>query len=132
MNLMTYNRVQVSDLHIQYCINICLTEQDCTADISYTCIDITDLDDVIDSLQHKQFTSTHWKELGLQLGLYMPTLDEIDDKCRGNPRKCLQECLAAWLRKEDKVTSKGGPTWTSLATALDKIGEHKVASDIRR
>ena len=94
----------------------------------YTCIDITDLDDVIDSLQCNHFTSTRWKELGLQLGLYMPTLNEIDDKCRGNPRKCLQECLAAWLRKEDKVTSKGGPTWRSLATALDKIGEHKVAS----
>ena len=87
--------------------------------MSYT--DITDLDDAIDSLQRKHFTSTHWKELGLQLGLYMPTLDEIDDKCRGNPRKCLHECLAVWLRKEDKVTSKGGPTWTSLATALDKI-----------
>ena len=71
-------------------------------------------------------------ELGLQLGLYMPTLGNIDDKCRGNPRKCLQECLAAWLRKEDKVTSKGGPTWTSLTTALDKIGEYKIASDIRR
>ena len=87
--------------------------------LSYT--DITDLDNVINSLQRKHFTSTLWKELGLQLGLYMPTLDEIDDKCRGNPRKCLQECLAAWLRKEDKVATKGGPTWTSLATALDKI-----------
>ena len=97
--------------------------------LSYT--DVTDLDDVVNRLKHKRFTSIHWKELGLQLGLYMPTLDEIDDKCRGNPRKCLQECLAAWLRKEDKVTSKGGPTWTSLATALDKI-EHKIASDIRR
>ena len=62
----------------------------------------------------------------------MPTLDEINDECRSNPRKCLQECLAAWLRKEDKVTRKGGPTWTSLATALDKIGEHKIVSDIRR
>ena len=100
--------------------------------LSYTCIDITDLDDVIDSLQCNQFADHHWKELGLQLGLYMPTLENIDDKCRGNPRKCLQECLAAWLRKEDKVTSKGGPTWTSLTTALDKIGEHKIASDIRR
>ena len=87
--------------------------------LSYT--DITDLDDVVNSLQRKHFTSTHWKELGLQLGLYMPTLDEIDDKCRGNPRKCLQECLAAWLRKEDKVANKGGPTWISLVTALDKI-----------
>ena len=99
---------------------------------TYTCIDITDLDDVIDSLQCNQFAYHRWKELGLQLGLYMPTLEDIDDKCRGNLCKCLQECLAAWLRKEDKVTSKGGPTWTSLATALDKIGEHKIASDIRR
>ena len=98
-------------------------------DLSF--IDITDLDDIIDSLQCNHFKSFYWKELGLHLGLYMSTLDEIDDKCRGNPRKCLQECLASWLRKEDKVTSKGGPTWTSLATALDKIGEHKIASVIR-
>ena len=94
--------------------------------------DIRDLDDVIDSLQCSYFPSIHWKELGLQLGLYKPTLDEIDDKCRGHPRKCLRECLAAWLRKEDKVTSKGVPRWTSLATALNKIGECKVANDIIR
>ena len=59
----------------------------------------------------------------------MPTLENIEDKCRGNLHKCLQECLAAWLRKEDivKVTSKGGPTWTSLATALEKIREFQLA-----
>ena len=57
----------------------------------------------------------------------MPTL-KIMDKINYDPRECLQECLAAWLMKEDKVTSKGGPTWTSLTTALEKIREFQLAN----
>jgi hypothetical protein len=33
------------------------------------------------------------------------------------------ECLAAWLKREDKVMEKGGPSWTSLIAALDIIKE---------
>ncbi|XP_019862058.1 PREDICTED: abl interactor 2-like [Amphimedon queenslandica] len=39
--------------------------------------------------------------------------------------------MSAWLRGEDKVREKGGPSWSSLATALDKEGKHHIATNIR-
>lgn len=59
--------------------------------------------------------------MGLQLGLYKHTLDDIDTENRGNLTRCLSECLAAWLRQEDKVSEKGRPTWKTLASALTAI-----------
>ena len=44
---------------------------------------------------------------------------------------CFRECMSAWLRGEDKVREKGGPSWSSLATALDAIQEKSIASYIR-
>ena len=68
----------------------------------------------------QKFPKSSWQSLGLQLGLYQPTLNDIDTKNRGNPTKCLQDCLAAWLKREDKVTEKGGSTLSTLVSALNK------------
>ena len=38
--------------------------------------------------------------------------------------------MSAWLRGEDKVREIGGPSWSSLATALDTI-DCSIASNIR-
>ena len=91
-------------------------------------IDITDLDDVRDELQSIDYRE--WKDLGLSLGLYHNTLGAIEEKYR-DVKKCLMECMAAWLKEEDKVREKGGCTWSSLATALKKIGANDIASNIR-
>ncbi|XP_019856048.1 PREDICTED: uncharacterized protein LOC109584675 isoform X1 [Amphimedon queenslandica] len=91
-------------------------------------LDITDLDDVIEELQSIDYTE--WKDLGLILGLYHNTLGTIEEKCRGNPRKCLTECMAAWLKGEDKVMERRGPSWSSLVTALLIIGENFLALNI--
>ena len=69
----------------------------------------------------QKFPKSSWQLLGLQLGLYQPTLNDIDTKNRGDLTKCLQDCLAAWLNGEDKVTEKGGSTWSTLVSALNKI-----------
>ena len=92
-------------------------------------IDISDLDDVIDELQSMNYTE--WKALGVHLGLSYNTLEAIRVDCTGSVKKCLMECMAAWLKAEDKVKEKGGPTWSSLATALKKIGANDIASNIR-
>ena len=34
--------------------------------------------------------------------------------------------MSAWLRKEDKVKDKEGPSWLSLVSALDTIGDYTV------
>ena len=92
-------------------------------------IDITNLDDVIKKL--KSIDYTQWMTLGLSLGLYYNTLGIIEEKCRGDVKQCLMKCMAAWLKGEDKVREKGGPSWSSLATALEEIGENDIASNIR-
>ena len=92
-------------------------------------IDITGLDDVMKML--KSIDYTQWITLGISLGLYYNTLGIIEEKCRGDVKKCLLKCMAAWLRGEDKVREKGGPSWSSLAEALEEIGENDIARNIR-
>ena len=87
----------------------------------YQFSDITHLDIVTSYLRDKRFPNSSWKSLGLHLGLYQPTLDDIDTKNRGDPVKCLQDCLSAWLKEEDKVIEKGGANIDSLRNALKNI-----------
>ena len=45
--------------------------------------------------------------------------------------KCFRECMSAWLRGEDKVKDKDSPSWLSLVLALETIGEHCIATNIK-
>ena len=70
-----------------------------------------------------------WFSLGLSLGLRYPTLEAIDIDYRGNVRRCRTEMLAAWLKQEDNVRRKGGPTWTQLRDAVKDLNgaiAHKI------
>ena len=91
-------------------------------------IDIDNLGVVFEELQSIDYTK--WKRLGICLGLRYNTLESIKADY-GSVESCLLECMAAWLKGKDEVRDKGGPSWSSLATALDKIGENKIASNIR-
>lgn len=75
------------------------------------------------TLRKRGFQQTSWQSIGLELGLYQPTLETIDKKYRGDPSECLRECLASWLRLQDKVREKGGANWTTLVNALKNIGQ---------
>ena len=95
-------------------------------------IDIKDLDIVIKELTSDQhLPCSVWYVLGLQLGLYDDTLKDIKADYHGQSVDCFRECMSAWLRGEDKVREKGGPSWSSLATALDTIEEKCIASIIK-
>uniref|UniRef100_A0A1X7TQY2 Death domain-containing protein n=1 Tax=Amphimedon queenslandica TaxID=400682 RepID=A0A1X7TQY2_AMPQE len=92
-------------------------------------LDIKDLDIVIKELAILNQLPCHiWHDLGLQLGLYQPTLEDINEDNNGDSKKCFRQCMSAWLRGEDKMREKGGPSWSSLATALDTIEEKSIAS----
>jgi hypothetical protein len=96
---------------------------------------VKDLDVVLNCLSFHQFSNSQWQDLGLQLGLYMPTLNDIKNDCVGHSeqsRECLRKCLTAWLEGKDKVLNKGGPSWTLLADALDVIREKNIAESIRK
>ena len=74
---------------------------------------------------------TKWFQFGLHLGLYGSTLKAIETDYRGKTVDCFHECMSAWLRGEDNVREEGGPSWSSLATALDGIEEKSIATIIR-
>ena len=87
--------------------------------------------DIIEALKQSHFPNHRWSPLGLQLGLLQPTLSDIRAKYRDDPENYLQECLTLWLSKADNVTESGGPTWDSLASALNKLGENATADKIK-
>ena len=75
----------------------------------------------------KGFSKTKWRDLGLRLGLKKQSLEEIAYNYRDDISMCLTECLSNWLKKQDDVDSRGGPTLNSLIDALKRIGENAVA-----
>ena len=77
-------------------------------------IDISDLDDVVESVKEM----VDWKELGDKLGILYHTLEMIDEEQNRRIKKCKREMLAAWLQGEDNAKEQ---TWSTLADAVDKI-----------
>ena len=71
-----------------------------------------------------------WQSLGLELGFLYPTLEKIEREQRGMIDQCKTKMLAAWLQQQDNVTKKGVPSWSTLKTALENIGEKELASEI--
>ena len=91
-------------------------------------LNIIDLSEVLGMLRN--FSASKWLDLGLHLGLYYHTLEFIERNNKDSTR-CLLNCLAKWLERHDRVDQFGAPTWTSLASALEKMGEMAVAESIR-
>ena len=66
--------------------------------------------------------------IGGKLGLSYPTLQKMKS-LPGLPG----DMIAAWLREEDNVTmTSGHPSWTSLVTALEAVGQSGIASKIKK
>ena len=55
-----------------------------------------------------------WKAIGRGLRLDSGQLDEIGVKHPFNPKECLSEVLAKWLKKDYNVTRFGEPTWQQI------------------
>ena len=91
---------------------------------------IDQLVDVINSLKRCGFPEIKWDDLGLNLGLLKNTLEVIEGMNRGDVSKCLKECLSQWLRRADKVDSRGGATYNSLSIALRSMNEVAVADEL--
>ena len=90
------------------------------------------MNEILEILKHKWFSSRRWIELGLTLGLSQPTLDEIEANHQHDVSRCLQECLTKWLNRSDNVDSVGPPTWNSLASGLHKINEKTIAQNLQK
>ncbi|XP_019862001.1 PREDICTED: uncharacterized protein LOC109590542, partial [Amphimedon queenslandica] len=91
---------------------------------------VTDLADVLQLLSRHDFSGVNYYTLGLYLGLSPATLAIITRDNKGDTKSCLRECLTKWLQKDDGVQKKGGPTISSLVSALRELGENAVADGI--
>ena len=69
------------------------------------------------------FGAVRWTDLGLSLGLYMPTLNVIGQG-NGDANTHLRKTLEKWLEKEDKVR---GTTWDDLIRAVRSTGDNAAA-----
>ncbi|XP_019858256.1 PREDICTED: uncharacterized protein LOC109586504 [Amphimedon queenslandica] len=96
-------------------------------------LDISKLNFVLQVLRHYKFPEARWFEFGLNLGLLHPTLEAIESAHRGNPSRCLMECLTKWLTKaDDNVTTVGPIIWKTLANALRGMNATSISTDIRK
>ena len=71
-----------------------------------------------------------WEDLGLQLGLYKPTLSSIQANYPRDNDACLRECIVKWLQRADAVDSKGGANYVTLAEALEEMEQKNTADHI--
>ena len=92
---------------------------------------MADLRDVIEEVPAYQF-GARWKVLGLNLGLMLPYLEEIQADHGGRVQECLQKMLLHWLRRSHDEIRFGPPTWNNLANAMEKSGNRAVAHAIRQ
>ena len=86
---------------------------------------IADLKDVIEYVF--ELSVSQFKQLGVQLGLVLPTLKKITDCTK--PEDYGMEVMTEWLKQVDNAK----PTWNNLAKALDKrtVKGHVQANQIR-
>ena len=100
--------------------------------MSLLIIDIRNLSDVIKELTSTQHLSCAvWYDLGLQLGLYDNTLKDIKANYEDVTER-FRECMSAWLRGEDNVKNKDGPSWLSLVSALKTLEKNSIATNIEK
>ena len=86
------------------------------------------MDDIKTELE--EFNKPDWRRFGSKAGLSYTTLNAIQAN-KTNVDDRFEECLACWLRRQDKVGDKGKPSWRRLAEILDEIGDQALAEKIR-
>ena len=99
---------------------------------NFFCVGPKDLAKILKMFDAVNFDKTSWKRLGLHLGLYNETLSEIEVDERGITANCLQNCITAWLNRRDSVDDNGIPSWATLASALEKIGQKSAGYSLRK
>ena len=89
------------------------------------CLYIAGIDKLVD-VQNALKRINDWQSLGLQLGLFYPTLEQIETDNHNKVEQCKTKMLVAWLKRQDNVLKVGVPSWSVLQTALRKIGENEI------
>ena len=91
------------------------------------------MSEALQILEKSFFPTPRWLDLGLKLGLFHTTLEAIKVNCRNDVRECLRECLVKWLNRFDHVDKcDAGSTYYALINAVDGIGEHAAAENVKK
>ena len=67
----------------------------------------------------------NWMDVALMWGLRHTNLKEISSTYRENPRNCLKEALAQWLKQAYDIDRNGLPTWKKMV----EVTAHPVAGN---
>jgi hypothetical protein len=68
-----------------------------------------------------------WEVIGIMLDIDDGELSKVKSDNAGNSGNCLQEMLKIWVKKVDPK-----PSWSSMADALEVLGEESLAEHIRK
>ena len=93
-------------------------------------LDIRYLNEILTLLKNGLFNES-WEDIGLELGLYKPTLSKIQANYPRDFDACLRECISKWLQKADGVDGKGGANYGTLAEALEHMNQKNTADHVR-
>ena len=67
-----------------------------------------------------------WFEVGIELQIDIPILEEYEAEY-SNPTRRFAKVFEQW-RREEKLPY----TWNTIITALERVDEHRIATDIRQ
>ena len=93
-------------------------------------LNISDMADIMTTLETHSFSTTKWRELGEKLGIRENKLEEIEYEKR-RVRDMLREMLVVWLRMNYDYKKYGRPCWFVLVKAMEPISTD-VAENIRK
>ena len=80
---------------------------------------------ILEVLNKAMFGAVKWQDLGLSLGLYMPTLNVISHtNSAHDANDYLKLTIQKWLEKKDGVR---GTTWQILIDAVKSTGDNAAA-----
>ena len=66
--------------------------------------------------------AAQWLDLGIRLGVLLPTLETIQANHKGDVTRCLSTLISTWLKRaKGDVKEDVRPTWKSLCEALSYI-----------
>jgi hypothetical protein len=83
-----------------------------------------ELKDLLKELYTK--ASGKWEDIGLLLGIQPGRLDAIKITGNHTAQCCLREMLKIWLKGISPP-----PSWAAIADAVDVVGEHSLADELK-
>ena len=69
----------------------------------------------------------NWRQLGIQLGIKLETLDTIAESYYHKPQNCMSGMLNTWLKQQVDPP----PTWADIIDAIESLGDKQLGRKLR-